>query len=278
MISIVVCSINIQYFEGLKKNIQNTIGSIEYEIIRIDNLKNNWAITKAYNYGYEKAIYNNLLFIHEDIFFKNNNWGQVLVDELKNKEVGLIGVAGANYKSRFPSAFWHLPKDNLKMNVIQHFKNKEKEFVKYGFSNSNDVKVVDGVFLGLKKDLTIKFNDKIKGFHCYDLGVSLDILNKGYRVFVTDKILIEHYSIGTTDKKFLENYILFHKLYAKKIKKNITKIKNLDKHANQKFVQLCIENRFFSINLLIKSLKLNLLSQINFNYLKMGVVKLLKNN
>ena len=67
MISIIVCSINIEYFKGLKKSIENTIGSIEYEIIKIDNLQEKLPITKAYNLGISKSKYNFLVFVHEDV-------------------------------------------------------------------------------------------------------------------------------------------------------------------------------------------------------------------
>lgn len=278
MISIIICSVNESNYKKLKLNIVRTIGEVKYEIIKIENQKKKWNITKAYNYGYKKAIYDNLLFIHEDVKFVNNNWGTIFIQELNKDNIGLLGVAGATYKSCFPSAFWHLPKEKLIVNIIQHYNNKPKKHIKQGDFNCNEIKVIDGVFIGLKKSSTIKFNESIKGFHCYDLGISIDILNKGSKIKVTDKILIEHFSIGTTDKTFIKNYILFHEQYKQLIKNNILTQKALDNYAFDKFLKICLENRFFSFNLLLKSILQSFLTPLNKKFLKMGLVKILKGN
>jgi hypothetical protein len=277
MISIIICSIKDSFFQELKINILNTIGEVAYEIIKIDNLKEKWSIAKAYNFGFEKAKFNNLLFIHEDILFVQENWGEIFINELAKKNIGLIGLAGASYKSKFPSAFWHVPKDKISINIIQHYKNKKKELVNYGFNKNEGIVAVDGVFLGLKKRIGVNFDEKIKGFHCYDLAISLRILNKGYDIKVIDTILIEHFSIGTTDILFLKNYLKFHKKYKKIIKHNIVSSKELDIYSVEQFIKVCLSNRFFSFHLFIKSFILNPISEINKNYLKMGIVNLIKN-
>ena len=51
MISIIICSIKNDFFIQLESNIAETIGTIEYEIIRIDNRIEELPITQAYNKG-----------------------------------------------------------------------------------------------------------------------------------------------------------------------------------------------------------------------------------
>jgi hypothetical protein len=50
MISIVICARANDINEALKENIQNTIG-VPYELIVIDNGKNEYSIFSAYNKG-----------------------------------------------------------------------------------------------------------------------------------------------------------------------------------------------------------------------------------
>ena len=56
MLSIIICSIKENLFQLVSQNIEETIGAISYEIIRIDNLKEQLPITQAYNKGAEKAV------------------------------------------------------------------------------------------------------------------------------------------------------------------------------------------------------------------------------
>jgi hypothetical protein len=50
MISLVICSRTSQLNESLRQNIDETIG-VEYELVLIDNSKNELSIFEAYNKG-----------------------------------------------------------------------------------------------------------------------------------------------------------------------------------------------------------------------------------
>ena len=92
MISIVICSIDSKKYEKLKKNIEETIGELSFEIIKIDNSIEKISITKAYNLGVDKSKYDILLFIHEDILFHTFNWGNILISKFKESSIGLLGI------------------------------------------------------------------------------------------------------------------------------------------------------------------------------------------
>ena len=77
MISCIVCSRHIRLSERLIQNIQNTIGE-SFELVVIDNSKSNYSIFSAYNEGVRRAKGNVLCFMHEDILFHSQNWGQEL--------------------------------------------------------------------------------------------------------------------------------------------------------------------------------------------------------
>lgn len=276
MLSVIICSRDLLTFSKLEKNIATTIGEISYEIIRIDNSKDNKSITKAYNIGINKSRYNSLLFVHEDVIFHTINWGIKLLKILESESIGLVGVAGSKYKSKYPSAFWHTVKENLVLNIVQHYNNKKKTLNILGFDNpasEQDVFVVDGVFLAFEKSSNIRFNEEIEGFHCYDLGISLDFLKKRSRIVVTRDILIEHFSIGNTNEEFIQSIINFHSLYKDTLKKVMPISKEMDKIALQKFLNLCIENRIIPIGVWLKFVKMDCFNRLNFALLKLFLYK-----
>ena len=65
MLSIIISSYQPHYYTALEKNIAATCG-VEYELIKIDN-PGLMGLCQAYNKGAEKAKYEYLLFLHEDV-------------------------------------------------------------------------------------------------------------------------------------------------------------------------------------------------------------------
>src|SRR5205809_6411151 len=98
MLSIIICSRDHEQLVLVKKNISETIG-IPFEILSIDNSNNKYSICTAYNTAASEAKYETLCFMHEDIVIRTYNWGNIVLDILK-QDFGLAGVAGSMYKSR----------------------------------------------------------------------------------------------------------------------------------------------------------------------------------
>jgi hypothetical protein len=203
MISIIISSYLPHYFSALEKNIAETIG-VPYEIIKIDN-PGLMGITEAYNKGAKKAQFDNLVFMHEDILFKTENWGNKLISHLDKENTGVIGFAGSSYVPVAPSSWTVAEKYNF-VNILQGNKQND-EFVHIHSTKGNRMKVfaVDGVFLAIKKETysNIKFNEELKGFHGYDLDLSLRVAQK-FQNYVVDDILIQHFSSGNRDKDWLD--------------------------------------------------------------------------
>lgn len=209
MLSIIISSYQEYYFSSLYKNIEETIGNIPYEIIKINN-PGLMGLCQAYNQGAKKAHYNYLLFIHEDILFVTINWGEILVNLLKNKEIGVIGIAGSSYVSNSPSFWWSL-KETRFSNLIQSFRENKKIITyklepKYG--NSKNVYSLDGVLLACRKEvyLDFPFNEKLKGYHGYDLDFSVRVASQ-YKNIVTSEILIHHFSGGNSSQSWFRDLI-----------------------------------------------------------------------
>lgn len=74
MISCIICSRSSKISEELEKNIVETIGC-DYELVVIDNSRNEYSIFSAYNKGVKRAKGNVLCFMHDDILYRTSNWG-----------------------------------------------------------------------------------------------------------------------------------------------------------------------------------------------------------
>jgi GT2 family glycosyltransferase len=197
MISIIICSRNPDISDELKQNIAETIG-VEYELIVIDNSKNNYSIFSAYNEGVRRAQYPYLCFMHDDILFHTENWGEIVLDHFEDKNIGILGFAGTHFLPDVPT-YWttspfisehNLTNDNGK--VFECFKH---EF--FGDKSMVDAVVCDGFcFFAQKKlfsDNRIAFDEKTySGFHYYDMDICMQVLKAGFRVCICKDILIEH--------------------------------------------------------------------------------------
>ena len=258
MISIIVCSINSNFFIQLEENIASTIGRMEYEIIQIENNKENLSIAKAYNRGIEQAKYKLLCFVHEDILFLTENWGRKLIEIFnENLNIGVLGIAGSKTHFNAPSSWFNSPSKFHVKHIYQQKGNIfEKESI--GFSNGNVLEKVislDGVFLAMKADANTFFDETIDGFHGYDLQLSLKLLLKGKTNFVTKEIELKHFSLGTINNSWLNTmYEIFNKnkkqlpIFLEPIENS----KKIEKAIWVSFIHKCLDQKqkktaFYSI-------------------------------
>jgi hypothetical protein len=103
MISVIICSRSTN--QTLVNNIEATIG-VPYEVILIDNSNNEHSICTAYNLGVKKSKYATLCFMHDDIAYQSNNWGNAVLNHFNNEQVNAIGIAGTPYYSFMPGPWW----------------------------------------------------------------------------------------------------------------------------------------------------------------------------
>jgi len=215
MISIIVCCRYNTITSELTKNILETIG-IEHELIIIDNSKNKYSIFSAYNEGLHRAKFPYLCFMHDDILFHTQDWGQKVIEHFKNPKIGVIGVAGGHFIPKTPAS-WASTKC-VSLNIIQNSYEKNitthNHFTKLEYSQgrSTDVVALDGVWICIPKTLfkTISFDEKtFNSFHFYDLDICFQARKAGYQAQVVNNILIEHFSWGNWDKTWYESANLF---------------------------------------------------------------------
>src|SRR5450755_2931401 len=226
MFSILVCSVNASYLAKLKINIHETIGHV-YELLAWDNLAEPKSITEVYNLLSARAKYPFWCFIHEDIQFQTNNWSVHIKTAFdQNPGTGLIGIAGAKYKSRTPSG-WSTGIRGLDYcNIFHQDKNG---LLLHLYNNPNlsifeSVVNVDGVFLAIRKEVwkSSAFSEKLlRGFHLYDIDFSFHI-EKNWKAAVVFNIDILHFTEGGSfGNEWLEYTLLWHKHFANDLPQSV---------------------------------------------------------
>lgn len=207
MISIIISNYQENKFIAIKKNLKSTIGNVEYEVIRIFN-PGLMGMGSAYNRGAILAKFPYLLFIHDDIEFRSINWGKELLECFEIKNLGIIGLAGGRKKFKLPTGH-DVGIRNYRASSVIHSKNEEMALAS---GQPLKVKTLDGVFLALTKVRweELKFNEAIRGFHFYDLDISMRASVK-YLNFIAPNISVLHFSKGNFNNEWVKSSLKFHK-------------------------------------------------------------------
>jgi hypothetical protein len=251
MISVIISSANCSLLTRVVKNIEDTI-SVPFEIIAFDNSKGEKGICEIYNLGIQKARYEILCFMHEDIEIKTYGWGQTIINKFnKTPGLGLVGVAGNSYKTLTPSGWHGAGTDTSHHNYIQSNKNTKKEPVHYYRNPNNEelseVASIDGLWFCTTKKIASEFMfDEItfKKFHAYDIDFSLSVGQK-YKVAVIYDIVLNHFSEGKYDDVWMEENLKLHNKWNKILPVNVGNVSpekalKIEKKAFKKFINQLI--------------------------------------
>jgi len=215
MISIIICSRKQDISFELQKNITETVGC-EYEIVVIDNSKKKYSIFSAYNEGICRSCGEILCFMHEDILFHTDGWGQIVEQTVKNTNIGLVGVIGSQYKSAFCQPWWadFACIGQLIQGSIKSGKYKTDRCTHWERRNgdSDEVAILDGLWFCAKKELfsMILFDENtFSGFHMYDADICMQVHKIGFKVCVIYDLWIEHKSTGNPNEEFVSQLKLW---------------------------------------------------------------------
>lgn len=250
MISIIICSRNKNLLNTVSESVKNTIG-VPYEIIAVENSDGKYGICKAYNIGAAKAQYDIFCFMHEDITFETQNWGQNVVNHLKDENVGLIGVAGINLKGIIPTILNKGIAD-VSINIIQIKLENNKDVHLFNKSQIDEnlkikeVAMVDGVLMCTRRSVydLFHFDDVIlDGFHAYDVDLSLQIQTK-FKLCVVYDLLVNHLSATIVDKRYYEQSLRIYHKWKKILPVSVIK---LSKEDLAEYHWLCMDYFFKSI-------------------------------
>jgi glycosyltransferase involved in cell wall biosynthesis len=217
MISVIVCARQPLSWDFHRLNVEKTIGC-KYEYVRVDNTQNTMGICAAYNKGVEQAKGDLLIFIHEDCFFMELGWGNVLYSKFNvDSKLGLVGVAGTQYLTNTIGAWIAAGQPFIKGRVLHELENNTRLILTAFSWDKTDAEVVavDGLFFAISARLfdRIRFDEgTFPGFHLYDLDICMQVRTT-HKLLVTWDIMLKHLSGGTMNdqwreagKRFLEKY------------------------------------------------------------------------
>ena len=204
MLSIIISSYQPHYYQALEKNIAETIG-IPYEVIKVDN-PGKMGICEAYNHGAQKAQYDYLLFLHEDVLFETQNWGLILTQLLSKKSIGCVGLAGGDYVSTYPLPWWQ-NKERRFFHLNQILPNGSEQ--KLRIHENKNVVFLDGVFIACRRNIFLetRFSDYLEGFHGYDMDFSWRA-SQTHQNIVSHEITLTHFSAGHPNIEWFKSLIL----------------------------------------------------------------------
>ncbi|UKT63814.1 glycosyltransferase [Pedobacter mucosus] len=268
MISIIIASVQESFLKNVTLNIQQTIG-VEFEVISYDNSKGELGLCEIYNLGAKQAKYDLLCFMHEDVDIKSQNWGLIVAEIFKNKQTGLVGLAGSTYKSIAPSGWFCNggPQKINYINLLQRYKFDEADTFHHlqnpKGENLSEVIAVDGVWFCTRKAAVLKYPfDALtfKKFHCYDIDFSLSIRAE-YKTYVTFEVLLAHFSEGNYDRTWVEETLKLYDKWNKILPIDIEglskkDIKVSEKHAFRFFLnrmKIAKFNKKQRLNVVLKS-------------------------
>ena len=212
MLSLIICSRNPSLSDVVIKNIHKTIG-VDYEIIVINNSEHDKTIFQAYNEGISKSNGEILCFMHEDVEFLSEGWGNKVISYFCNDSMGVLGVIGGHCLPACPCSWW-----SAGINSGRIWQGEElQEYLSYKEENETSIQVatVDGLWMCIPKRVfnTISFDEEnFNGFHSYDTDICLQLAHKGYEIRVAFDIDIRHNSTGVINRQYFEaRNILFGK-------------------------------------------------------------------
>ncbi len=212
MISIIICSRKADISQELKDNIAATIGC-EYELCVIDNSRNEYNIFTAYNEGVSRAKGNVLCFMHEDVSFHTNAWGDKVSSYIaEHKDIGALGVMGGHYLPKRP-CYWLEPRKES-ANYIQggvcEGQYHARRILHQQYKNTRTfVAALDGVFIAMPaqlfKENKVRWDDQtFSGYHFYDADICMQVHKAGYNVEVVWDVLLEHRNKSVFNQEFID--------------------------------------------------------------------------
>lgn len=287
MISIIICNRDKDISPTLKKNISETIGT-EYEIICINNSNNQYNIFQAYNLGITKAKYSIICFMHDDVLYHTINWGKKVMSYFQNPQIGMLGIAGPTFVSKYPGIWWGIENPNNRTYSTRQYNldTNRLSLSEQHLTNNNpyneyvsDVAALDGLFFCIPKNLfeKISFDEDFGGFHFYDIDISMQVNQLGYKCICIYDILIEHISVSNLSKEWILASRRFFDKWRKKLPFSVChydcrQIKKMEENNLQTMLNILSSNHIH----FLKYFTISEMMGILYRHKKFVIKKILK--
>jgi GT2 family glycosyltransferase len=221
MISIVISSVRPDLLRQVQDSIASTL-PVEHALHVWDNRTARLGLAAVYNRMAAQTRGDILLFLHEDVTFTDDSWGQALLDILSDPAIGLVGIAGSRYKSRAISG-WYTGIPDLNAYHITHLTDGRLLTLRHPRewpAPKCPAVTIDGVFMACRRQVweAIRFDEAgLPGFHFYDIDFSLRAAETT-RVVVTDRIGLVHHTLGGDfGDNWMEAALAFHQRHAHRL-------------------------------------------------------------
>jgi hypothetical protein len=166
---------------------ERAIGRIE--IIPVDNKANGYSAPQALNRGLDQAQAPVVVCCHQDVRMPEG-WldrflGQVAALERTDPQWGVAGVMGVAFSGAFAG---HVKDPHT-----------QRPFGRL----PREVQSLDEVFLALRRDSGLRFDEELGGFHFYGADLCLQARARDLRCYAVDAP-VEHLSGGRCDESFFQ--------------------------------------------------------------------------
>lgn len=208
MFTIIVCSVKPEAAEALRANVEATVG-VPFEFAAFDNREAHRGICSIYNECARKARYDMLCFVHEDVEFRTQGWGEIIARKLREPDCGVIGFAGSISKLSPAMGFGSL-REHTRFNYYQGTPSGkvERKRINPDGLDFSPVICLDGMCMIVRRDVWERspFDEELlKGFHAYDIDFTTAVACNGYRNYVCNEAAVYHASLGNFSREWYEN-------------------------------------------------------------------------
>lgn len=153
---------------------------MQIEIIPVRGAK---SMTEAYNRGMRQTDANIKVYMHQDAMLVNPYILYEICRIFEDKQVGMIGVAGAEHMPD-NGIWWNGKPEEIHMNLYQDAVLAKEYSLKNTFSEDyKEVEALDGVLLVTQYDIPWR-EDLFQNWHFYDLSQCQEFKRNQYKVVV----------------------------------------------------------------------------------------------
>lgn len=184
MVSLVVSINNTDLYRkcllpGILK-LQEDLRKLNLPTLDVVEVAGSSSIYANYNDGMRKSIYRTKAFVHQDVDLGDGSWlFKVLKTFAEYPETALIGFVGTTKLN--PRGFWwESGKEFIRGELFSGNERADWAFNPVIFPT--EVECVDGFFMATNRE--IPWDEKLQGFHCYDMDYSRTVRQQGYKAMV----------------------------------------------------------------------------------------------
>ncbi|MBN2188195.1 MAG: hypothetical protein JW699_01980 [Chitinispirillaceae bacterium] len=200
-----------------KGNIAKTVGAA-YEYLVIDGSTGPYRVAAAYNWAVGRMKGDIAVFLHDDSYFMNMNWGPALEAKFAaDPSLGVAGVAGTQYLFADKASWTAAGRPFVKGRIVYHLQNGD--FFAAVFSNEkgdHEVVACDGCCMAVRAELfkKILFDEKMfPGAYFYDSDFCLQARGMA-RLIVTSDMTVKKRSQPVFDDEWKKAGELFLRKHA----------------------------------------------------------------